>query len=92
MQALTCQPDADKPCQLTGSNLFLIDSVSSDAGFDRAVKVPVGFAGQALVVPHPTSGRLYLKLHDDPAVINQTIVPVDRDAAPPQPRLAGAIP
>ncbi|HEX3363509.1 hypothetical protein, partial [Phenylobacterium sp.] len=45
LRAVTCQPDADKACRLTGANLFLIDSVSSDQGFDRAVKVPVGFAG-----------------------------------------------
>jgi hypothetical protein len=92
LHAVTCQPDADKPCQLTGANLFLIDSISSDPGFDRSVKVPAGFPGQALSVPPPTSGRLYLKLHDDPAVINQAIVPVDRGAVAPQPKSAGPIP
>jgi hypothetical protein len=32
--------------------------------------VPEGFAGYTLAVPHPSAGRLYVKLHDDPSVIN----------------------
>jgi hypothetical protein len=84
LSAITCQPNSDQPCQLTGANLFLIDSVSSDAIFDRAVNVPAGFPGQVLSVPHPTSGRLYLKLHDWPMAINQAVVPADPRAEPPQ--------
>ncbi|HEX4712979.1 hypothetical protein [Phenylobacterium sp.] len=83
LRALTCQPGRDQACLLTGSNLFLIDAVSGDGGFDNAVKVPAGFPGQTLSVPHPTSGRLYVKLHDDPAPINQAIVPPEHGAAAP---------
>jgi len=77
LRSLSCPPGAGQSCQLSGANLFLIDSVSSDQGFDQAVKVPAGFPGQTLSIPRPTSSRLYLKLHDDPTVINQASVPLD---------------
>jgi hypothetical protein len=32
--------------------------------------VPDGFLGTALPVPHPGAGTLYLKLRDNPQVIN----------------------
>jgi len=68
---LKCPAGRDQPCQLSGANLFLIDSLSSDAGFDHPVKVPEGFTGYVLPVPHPSAaGRLHVKLHDDPAVVN----------------------
>jgi hypothetical protein len=55
---------------LSGSNLFLVDWVSSSSQFDHAVQVPDGFPGDALPVPRPADGRLYLKLHDAPQIIN----------------------
>ncbi|MGC1304089.1 MAG: hypothetical protein WA840_17115, partial [Caulobacteraceae bacterium] len=67
---------ADQPCQLGGSGLFLIDSVSNSASFTDPVKVPEGFTGYSLPVPHPKGGLLYVKLHDDPSVVNQASVPV----------------
>jgi len=70
LRSLKCPSSQDQSCELTGSNLFLIDAVSRHADFDRAVTVPEGFAGYTLSVPHPSGGRLYVKLHDDPSVIN----------------------
>jgi hypothetical protein len=62
---------ADKPCALTGSNLFLLDSVAADPGFANSVTVPEGFADVTLAVPHPDASKtLYVKLRDDPAAIN----------------------
>jgi hypothetical protein len=72
LQALQCPSTADKACKLTGSNLFLVDSVAGNPEFKDAVQVPVGFPGRALPVPHPDKGELYLKLRDDPSVINSS--------------------
>jgi hypothetical protein len=70
LKGLKCAPTQEPSCELSGSGLFLIDAVSRRADFDHAVQVPEGFAGYTLSVPHPSAGRLYVKLHDDPSVIN----------------------
>jgi hypothetical protein len=74
LKELKCPATPQLACKLSGANLFLIDSVSGDAQFTDAVKVPDGFLGSALPVPHPKSGQLYLKLRDDPAVVNPTVL------------------
>ena len=55
-------------CTLTGSDLFLLDSVAANAGFADAARVPEGFTGGTLTVPKPVGGILFLRLRDDPAV------------------------
>jgi hypothetical protein len=70
LQDLKCPPAPDQPCLLAGSGLFLLDSVSSDAAFAHPVQVPDGFPGSELSVPHPEGGGLYIKLRDDPTVVN----------------------
>jgi hypothetical protein len=70
LKELQCPATADLPCKLSGSNLFLVASVSSDPQFKEAVEVPEGFPGRALPVPHPSRGPLFLKLRDDPSVIH----------------------
>ncbi len=61
----------DKPCTLTGSSLFLIDSVAANPGFTNSITVPEGYADLTLTVPHPDATRtLYVKLRDDPIPIN----------------------
>jgi hypothetical protein len=72
LRDLKCPATPELACKLSGANLFLIDSVSDDANFTHAVQVPEGFLGAALPVPHPTGGALYVKLRDDPTVINPT--------------------
>jgi hypothetical protein len=68
--------DAQQPsCTLRGSNLFLIDSVASDAAFTHSVQVPEGFSGQSINVPRPAAKTLYVKLRDDPDVVNTLQVP-----------------
>ena len=74
LKDLKCPATPELACKLSGTNLFLIDSVSGDPQFTQAVKVPDGFLGAALPVPHPKSGQLYLKLRDDPSVINPTLL------------------
>jgi hypothetical protein len=63
-------------CELSGSGLFLIDSLATTAGFEHPISVPVGFTGDTLRVPHPASSRLYLKLRDDPATISELGLPL----------------
>jgi len=70
MISLECPGTADVACRLSGSDLFLIDSVAADPQFHNAVQVPDGFPGNTMPVPHPVAGELYVRLRDDPAVVN----------------------
>jgi hypothetical protein len=73
---LRCPRSALKPCTLTGSNLFLVDSISPGQDFANATEVPPDFTGAQLTVPHPVSGVLYLKLRDDPETVQTLNMPV----------------
>ena len=75
-QALPNDPAA-AACTLRGSNLFLIDSVASDGGFTHSVQIPEGFSGTTISVPRPVAKTLYVKLRDDPTVVNTLSVPHD---------------
>jgi len=70
LQALQCPAPPEQFCKLSGANLFLVDAVASDPQFEQAVAVPDGFPGRALPVPRPGKGGLYIKLRDDPTVVN----------------------
>ena len=83
LQALQCPSAREQPCKLTGSNLFLVDSVSGHPEFNDAVEVPEGFPGRALPVPRPEKSKLYLKLRDDPAVINAAALVAEELPPPP---------
>jgi hypothetical protein len=76
LKEIRCPDSPDKQCTLSGTNLYLIDSVASDAAFTHAVPVPVGFADSTLAVPRPNGTLLYLKLRDDPAAVNAATLPV----------------
>jgi hypothetical protein len=65
-----CPDGPGDQCILSGSNLFLIDSIASDAGFTHSVSVPLGFVNTSISVPRPTGPFLYLKLRDDPLVVS----------------------
>jgi hypothetical protein len=87
LKELKCPATPELACKLIGSNLFLIDSVAGDPEFSHEVSVPDGFLGYALPVPHPTAGPLYIKLRDNPNVINPAQLtvqhlPAPQDAAP----------
>jgi hypothetical protein len=75
LDGLACPADRKKPCALSGSNLFLIDALSATPGFGEPIQVPAGYTAQSLDAPHPTGGRLYLRLHDDPDVVNVVTLP-----------------
>ena len=76
---------------LTGSDLFLVDSVAGDAQFSHPVQVPDGFPGSALPVPHPDGDGLYVKLRDDPSVVNQVTLTVQQ-LPPPKAQSASSHP
>jgi hypothetical protein len=80
---LQCPETVALACKLSGTNLFLVDSVSGDPQFSNPVQVPDGFPGYALPVPHPTDGRLYVKLRDDPLVVNSATLSAQQ--LPPSP-------
>ncbi|MDE2138792.1 MAG: hypothetical protein KGJ68_15280, partial [Gammaproteobacteria bacterium] len=77
---LQCAAAPDATCQLSGTNLFLLQSVSVDAKFARPTAIPDGFTGQTLSVPRPADGRLYVKLRDDPGVVS--VAMIDAPATP----------
>lgn len=82
LKQIRCPDSPDQNCTLSGTNLFLIDSVASDAQFTHTVPVPVGFAGDSLMVPRPNGTLLYIKLRDDPATVDTAILPVIPDEQP----------
>ncbi len=79
---LKCPADPDQLCKLTGSKLFLVDSIADDAQFTHPIPVPEGFPGYSLSVPRPIGGELYVKLHDDPYAVNSVSFPAFVPAVP----------
>ncbi|MGB2590544.1 MAG: hypothetical protein WBG02_08235 [Candidatus Acidiferrum sp.] len=73
---IVCPESLSQPCRLEGSDLFLIDSLSSDDKFTSPVVVSEGFAGTSLAVPRPNGTLLYVKLRDAPGAINHLLSPV----------------
>jgi hypothetical protein len=83
---LRCPHNVTRPCTLTGTNLFLAESVASSSDFDNAVNVPADFTGTQLTVPHPVNGVLYLKLRDDPETVQTlglAVLPIGPGASAP---------
>jgi hypothetical protein len=72
LKELTCPATPELACKLSGTDLYLLDSLSGNAEFNNPVSVPDGFLGSAMPVPHPSAGTLFLKLRDDPQVVNPT--------------------
>jgi hypothetical protein len=72
---LQCPADATQSCTVTGSDLFLLQSVSADPAYANPVDIPDGFTGTTLNVPHLSAGTLFLKLRDDPGSVDSAILP-----------------
>jgi hypothetical protein len=77
---VACAAEAEGACELKGTHLYLIAAVATDRQFAAPVAVAEGFAGDAFPVPRPVDGQLYLRLRDDPTVVNVARVPI---IAPP---------
>jgi hypothetical protein len=73
---LHCPRNPVRTCLLTGTNLFLAESIGASPEFENATEVPADFTGTQLSVPHPTNSLLYLKLRDDPATVQTLTLPV----------------
>jgi hypothetical protein len=71
---LECPGGTAGACTLYGANLFLLQAVSADAQFTRPTAVPDGYTEQSLAVPRAADGQLYVKLRDDPSVVNLATV------------------
>jgi hypothetical protein len=76
LKEIRCPDSPDKQCRLSGTNLFLIDSVASDPQFTHTSPVPAGFMESTMSVPRPNGTLLYIKLRDDPATVNTLVLPV----------------
>ncbi len=76
LKEIRCPDKPDRQCKLTGTNLFLIDSVASDSQFNHTVPVPAGYMDGRLSVPRPNGTLLYLKLRDDPGTVSMMVLPV----------------
>jgi hypothetical protein len=72
---IRCPESQYEQCTLSGSNLFLLDSIASDTAFTDSVSVPVGFVNSSISVPRPAKEILYIKLRDDPSVVSTVSPP-----------------
>ena len=76
LSGVQCTNTPEKQCSLIGQKLFLLDAVSTDPQFVNAVQVPEGFFQTSIEIPFTSGKVLYLKLRDDPSVVNTATVPV----------------
>jgi hypothetical protein len=77
LSEIRCPTEADQQCTLKGANLFLIDSIATDAEFKQTVPIPAGFLDTSVSVPHTDGTGLYIKLRDDPSKVHKVVlVPV----------------
>jgi hypothetical protein len=91
-----CPYDSSQPCTVTGSSLYLVDSIATDAAFTNPTDVPEGFIGTTLSLPRPSKSGFYLKLRDDPTAADMVTIPVSiqrppqraQKVAPPKPEPA----
>ncbi|HEV2710294.1 MAG TPA: hypothetical protein VGU67_08790 [Edaphobacter sp.] len=77
-----CPWESAQPCTVTGSGLYLVDSVAADANFSNPTSVPEGFIGTTLSLPRPAKSGFYLRLRDDPAAANVVTIPVSIQRPP----------
>jgi hypothetical protein len=82
LQDVHCPSDPAALCTLTGTDLYLVDSISNDVNFESPVEVPEGFVGSTLSIPRPPKGGFYLKLRDEPDSENMVSVPVQIQRLP----------
>ncbi|WP_454882941.1 hypothetical protein [Sphingomonas oryzagri] len=69
IEQLTCASDATANCTLSGDSLFLIQALSATPDFRQPIAIPDGYPYATVAVPHPTDGKLYLRLRDDPEAV-----------------------
>jgi len=92
LKDLQCPQDPEAPCTLTGSSLYLVDSIDVDPAFPHPVSVPEGFVGTAIVLPRPGKSGFYMKLRDDPNTANTVTMPITTQKAQPASTAAARFP
>jgi len=95
LTTLQCPSDPTATCTLSGSSLYLIDAIAPTPAFDDPARVPDGFTGSTLTVPHPAAaGTLFIKLRDDPNPVDAanipSPIPAPRPATPARGRRSSA--
>jgi hypothetical protein len=90
LKEVRCPSSDPKTCFLLGANMFLLTAVATNPDFDPSTDVPDGFIGQALAIARSSGGPLYLKLRDDPLVVQTATLPVVHGPLPPE-VLAGTV-
>ncbi len=78
---LRCPHSVARPCTLSGTNLFLVQSISGSPDYSNPTEVPAEFTGAQISVPHPVNGTLYIKLRDDPDTVQILNLPVTPQVA-----------
>ncbi len=73
---LHCPTDTTQACTVSGSSLYLVDSIATDATFTDPTTVPEGFIGNTLSLPRPAKTGFFLKLRDDPTAANTVTLPI----------------
>jgi hypothetical protein len=76
LEDIHCPADPAAACILTGSDLYLVDSLSTDAAFTNPIDVPEGFVGTTVALPRPPKTGFYLKLRDEPESANAVTLPI----------------
>ncbi len=74
LTAVHCPVDTAKTCNLLGTDLYLLDSVASDAAFITSNTVPEGFVGASLPMPRPAGNTFYIRLRDDISASNPVMM------------------
>ena len=75
LNGVHCPSEPNQQCTLKGSNLFLIESIATDAEFKHAVPITAGLTDTNVTVPHIEGTVFYIKLRDDPANANKVVLP-----------------
>jgi hypothetical protein len=73
---LHCPADTALPCTVTGSSLYLVDSIATDAQFTTPTTVPEGFIGTTLSLTRPAKTGFFVRLRDDPSAANLVTLPI----------------
>jgi hypothetical protein len=76
LKDLQCPADTTQPCTISGSSLYLVDSIATDPAFTTPTTIPEGFVGATLQLPRPPKTGFYLKLRDDPTATNSVTLPI----------------
>jgi hypothetical protein len=87
---LHCPTDVTLPCTVSGTSLYLVDSIATDASFTTPTSVPEGFIGTTLSLPRPAKTGFYLRLRDDPSAANVVTLPILPQTTP-TPSAANAV-